>query len=175
MVISSTAASCGNGNVYTASIAFGAVFSKVCVTVTRAKNPLIAPRTSVCLSGQSPFCDPSLPMISSEPADWPGDAAKTASGWNVLTESAMNNNAHARIVRSDADRYDQGPLRQRSISASPTVELEPEHNRKRCLLLRNFSLLIASPFRSHFGERTRHSCGINSSLVATNHVRADVS
>jgi len=36
-------------------------------------------------------------------------------------------------------------------------------------------LLIASPFRSHFGERTRHSCGINSSLVATNHVRADVS
>ena len=31
-----------------------AVFSKSCVTVTRARNPLIRRFTSVCLSGQSP-------------------------------------------------------------------------------------------------------------------------
>src|SRR5438874_6876920 len=132
--MSSTAASCGSGKVYTASMALGAVFSKICVTVTRARKPLIAPRTSVCLSGQSPFTDPPLPMIPSDPADWPGDAANAASGWNVVTESATSSSVQEKTAKTDAKRYDQGPLRQCSISASPTFGLEPQHNRKRCLL-----------------------------------------
>src|SRR5262249_6472853 len=47
--------------------------------------------------------------------------------------SARTNSAQEKIVRSEADRYDQGPLRQRGIDASPSFELEQERKTNRCL------------------------------------------
>ena len=53
MSIVSTAAMCGSGNTYTASILSAAVFWNSCVTVTRDRNPVMSAFTSVCFSGHS--------------------------------------------------------------------------------------------------------------------------
>src|SRR5713101_5508680 len=93
--------------------------------------------------------EPSLATISNEPAVALGAAAKTDSGWRHV---------QLRSVRSNRQMTNQkGPLQQRGIVASPTCELEPEHSRKRCPVIRKFLLFIASPFRRHFSWSAQNS------------------
>ena len=64
MVMSSTAASCGSGKTYTASIFSLVGLWNVCVTFTRAMKPEMSATTSVCSSGHSINLPPSPGMRS---------------------------------------------------------------------------------------------------------------
>src|SRR3954463_7964227 len=89
-VMPSTAALCGSGNMYTASIFCCASFWNSCTTFTCAMKPLISACTAVCLSGHEPATAPVGSRICSEPCVIAGapDCAKSGSAKNKHTKRA---------------------------------------------------------------------------------------
>src|SRR3954464_5866463 len=129
MFISSTAAFSGSGKVYTASMGLLAGFSKTWVTVTRAMNPLTAPRTSVCFSGQND--SPGTPIICMEP-----EVGVCGEAWTTRHRGENRTNKSKEKIRS------AGPQTRCDTSTSP-FGLEPGAIRNVALLL---TILLGGSF-----------------------------